>query len=96
MPFNIDPGDTELEQLTEPGTHTGPVAGLGAAAQAINESMVLTLESMRALQVPLVHRCKAPAFDLVLAPGKGTIAANRFKKVRLEDAGEPLELETRF
>ena len=37
-----------------------------------------------------------PAFDHVLAPGKGTIVANVFNKVRVEVAGECLELETPF
>ena len=39
---------------------------------------------------------KDTAFDHVFAPGKGTIVANLFNTVRVEEASNPVELETAF
>ena len=43
-----------------------------------------------------MHTMRAPAFDHVLATGKGTIVVSLLTKVRVEDACKPLKQETPF
>ena len=60
------------------------------------QSAVPTVESMRVLHVALVQSGKAPMFDHALASGKGTIVANVLNEVRVQEAREPLKMETPF